>query len=244
MKLMKIFALGLSIGMTLIGQSQAQWNQQQRLTNPTTDALAVPICVDGTVLSTKNVGGRNVYVCADTINKATAADTATSATTATTATTIDPNAKVNASNITGVPTCPSGQYLTYDGTAFSCVVPAAAAVLGVGSCDAAQLVVGGKTAKQCCDAGGNVVSAGSGSFLCKVSGSTCPAGWSAYLNWTTTSPGSSGQVCNFMGYGECNIWAGYSSCTTSNHSFSNALPETCSSPPAAATANVIERGCQ
>lgn len=186
------------------------------------------------------------------------ADNATNATVAQSALTaqaLGGAATVSASQISGLPTCAAGQVLSYSGGAFSCVT-AASSNLGVGSCDAALTLIGGKTAKQCCDAGGNVVSAASGSFLCKFSGSSCPSGWSAYLNWTTTTL-ALGNGFSYPGYGGSHPLgcSNMTQCWTSSHSFSNVAIEQCTYLYAdiredcplysnVVYATVSERGCQ
>jgi type II secretory pathway pseudopilin PulG len=50
-----------------------------------------------------------------------------------------------------------------------------------------QLIGGAHTEYHCTQAGGTAREAESGNWVCQFSGRNCPAGWTAHLNWSTTT---------------------------------------------------------
>jgi len=75
------------------------------------------------------------------------------------------------------------------------------------SCSA-NATMGGHTSADCLSLNGTPLDDGSGNFMCRFEDDICPDGWSSYLNWTTTSPVTSG-------------------CTTDYHTWQNLARESC-----------------
>ena len=99
--------------------------------------------------------------------------------------------------------------------------------------------------EQCTSAGGTLVDVGLLNPICRFNNvSTCPTGWHQTNNWSTTIPTycAQGTACT-----------AYSSpyCTTSYHSWSDTLPETCDyyhmsggvCPRDTCTATITQIGC-
>ncbi len=84
-----------------------------------------------------------------------------------------------------------------------------------------SLTTGSNTGADCTNAGGVPIDIGGGDYVCKFISSSCAAGWTKYLDWTTT------QTTSCTGTSNLSRLCSPTSCTTSSHVFSDNTRETC-----------------